>query len=90
MKKNDSDFHINPSTDADWLQASGKFPEKITINGLEYNSSNLSEKTKKLALIYMNDRSILNQFKELLALAELGLNTISKEVQESIDESASP
>ena len=85
MESQECTFHINPSTDADWSKASERLPEKITINGKEYKSSDLPEETKKLALIYMNDSSIVNQFKELLALAELGLSTISKEVQESLE-----
>lgn len=86
MKKKDSTFHINPSTEAGWLKASKQLPDKITINGSEYDTSNLSEETKKLVLIYINDSSILGQFKELIALAELGLSSISKEIQDSIKE----
>ena len=85
MENKESTFHINPSTDADWSKASEQLPEKITINGKEYKTSHLPEDTKKLALIYINDSSIINQFKELIALAELGLSTISKEVQESLE-----
>jgi len=85
MENKESTFHINPSTDADWSKASEQLPEKVTINGKEYKTSDLPEETKKLALIYMNDSSIINQFKELIALAELGLSTISKGVQESLE-----
>jgi hypothetical protein len=86
VKKKDSTFHINPGTEAEWTEATKQLPEKITINGEEYDTSDLPEKTKKLALIYMNDSSILSQFKELIALAELGLSSIIKEIQDSINE----
>lgn len=88
MENKESSFHINPNTDADWSKATKQLPEKITINGKDYKSADLPEDTKKLALIYMNDSSLLNQFKELLALAELGLSTISKEVQESLEKNS--
>ena len=86
MSKQDSGFHINPETDDSWNQASKGLPKKITINGEQYASSKLSEKTKKLVLIYLNDKQIIGQFKELIALAELGLNVVSKEVEESLNE----
>ena len=85
MEPEENTFHINPITDADWSKASKKLPETLIINGTEYKTLELSDKTKKLALIYINDSSIISQFKELLALAELGLSTISKEVQESLE-----
>ena len=86
MTAKSSEFHINPDTEDTWSEASKTLPKKISINGKEYTSSKLSDKTKKLALIYFNDRQIVGQFKELVALAELGLNAVSKEVQESLDQ----
>ena len=88
MEQEESSFHINPNTEANWSEASKKLPKTLIVNGTEYKTSELSETTKKLALIYINDSSIVSQFKELLALAELGLATISKEVQESIEKSS--
>lgn len=88
MEQEESSFHINPNTEENWSEASKKLPKKLIINGTEYKTADLSDKTKKLALIYINDSSIVGQFKELLALAELGLATISKEVQESIEKSS--
>tara|TARA_B000000565_G_C23472812_1_gene256610 strand:- start:69 stop:398 length:330 start_codon:yes stop_codon:yes gene_type:complete len=84
MSTQGSDFHINPDTETTWNEASKTLPEKILINGQEHKTSELSEKTKKLALIYLNDRQIIGQFKELIALAELGLNAVNKEVQDSL------
>ena len=88
MEQEESTFHINPNTEDSWSEASKKLPKTLIINETEYKTSELSDKTKKLALIYINDSSIVNQFKELLALAELGLSTISKEVQETIEENS--
>ena len=88
MEQDESTFHINPNTEDSWSEASKKLPKTLIINGTEYKTSELSDKTKKLALIYINDSSIVSQFKELLALAELGLSTISKEVQETIEENS--
>ena len=88
MEQEESTFHINPNTEDSWSEASKKLPKTLIINGTEYKTSGLSDKTKKLALIYINDSSIVSQFKELLALAELGLSTISKEVQETIEENS--
>jgi hypothetical protein len=89
MRDKASEFHINPDTDTSWDEASKTLPNKISINGKEYTTKALSEKTKKLALIYFNDRQIISQFKELVALAELGLNAVSKEVQESLNQDSS-
>ena len=88
MEQEESTFHINPNTEGSWSEASKKLPKTLIINGTKYKTSELSDKTKKLALIYINDSSIVSQFKELLALAELGLSTISKEVQETIEENS--
>ena len=85
MEQEESIFHINPNNEANWSEASKNLPKKLIINGVEYKTSELPEKTKKLALIYINDNSIVSQYKELLALAELGLSTISKEIQDSIE-----
>ncbi|OUV13808.1 MAG: hypothetical protein CBC46_06695 [Verrucomicrobiaceae bacterium TMED86] len=77
-------FHINPVTDDNWRQAAKDLPEKITINGKEYKTKSLSENTKKLVMIYMSDTQIFRQFKELMALAELGLSAVNSEIEESI------
>lgn len=77
-------FHINPVTDDTWKEAAKELPEEILINGKKYKTKTLSENTKKLIMIYMSDTQIFRQFKELMALAELGLSAINSEIEESI------
>jgi hypothetical protein len=79
-----NNFHINPITDDTWKKAAKDLPEEILINGKKYKTKNLPENTKKLVMIYMSDTQIFRQFKELMALAELGLSAINSEIEESI------
>ena len=84
-----NNFHINPITDDSWKEAAKELPKEITINGKKYKTNSLSENTKKLVMIYMSDAQIFRQFKEIMALAELGISAIHSEIEESIKENAS-
>ena len=79
-----SPLHINPTNDDAWKQASSSLPETIKIAGKQYTTEGLSDKTKKLAIIFLHDKQLIGQFKELIALAELGLNAIQSEVEQSL------
>lgn len=84
-----NNFHINPLTDDSWEEAAKDLPDEITINGKSYKTNSLSENTKKLVMIYISDTQILRQFKELTALAELGLSAIDAEIEQSIKDHSS-
>ena len=84
-----NNFHINPLADDTWKEAAKDLPEEILINGKKYKTNTLPEDTKKLVMIYMNDTQIFRQFKELMALAELGLSAINSEIEESIKNNTS-
>ena len=84
-----NNFHINPLTDDTWKEAAKDLPEEILINGKKYKTKTLPEDTKKLVMIYMSDTQIFRQFKELMALAELGLSAINSEIEESIKNNTS-
>lgn len=79
-----NNFHINPVTDENWKEAAQDLPKEITINGKKYKTSSMSENTKKLVMIYISDSQIFRQFKEIMALAELGLSAIHSKIEESI------
>ncbi|CAK27523.1 Hypothetical protein SynRCC307_0620 [Synechococcus sp. RCC307] len=85
-KAQNSAFGIAVNSDSSHLlaQAASSLPETVTISGTEYKTEELSNQTKQLVLIYLADQKILGQQKELLALAELGLKTLVKEIESSI------
>ncbi len=82
-KANDGNFHINESNEESWLKTASQLPKTININGQETETELLSDKKKKLLAIYINDSNLVGQFKELLALAELGLKSIESEISSS-------
>ena len=56
-------------------------PDNVTIAGKVYKSEELDEECRKLISIYQTDAVLIGQFRELVALAELGLKRIEQEVQ---------
>lgn len=67
-----------------WDQAAGQLPETITINSIQYKTSDLSSSVKKLLAIYLADVRIVGQQKEMLALAELGLRALASEIESKV------
>ena len=59
-------------------------PEKLTINGKEFETADLSENVRKLLVIYLSDLRIVGQQKEMLALAELGLKALAGEIEKNL------
>lgn len=79
-----SGIEINTAADANWAQAADGLPEKVTINGKEFNTDNLSGSARKLLAIYLADLRIVSQQKEMLALAELGLKALVGEIEKNL------
>ncbi len=76
----DSDIKINEQETETWDRVADQLPEEINIRGEIIKSSDLSGRARKLLVIYLTDIRLIGQQKELLALAELGLKTIEKEI----------
>ena len=76
----DSDIKINEQETATWARVADQLPEEINIQGEIIKSSDLSGRARKLLVIYLTDIRIIGQQKELLALAELGLKALEKEI----------
>ncbi len=76
----DSDIKINEQETETWARVADQLPEEINIRGEIIKSSDLSGRARKLLVIYLTDIRLIGQQKELLALAELGLKTIEKEI----------
>jgi len=76
----DSDIKINEQETETWARVADQLPEEINIRGETIKSSDLSGRARKLLVIYLTDIRLIGQQKELLALAELGLKTIEKEI----------
>lgn len=82
-----SGIEINTAVDAQWAQVADTLPEQVSINGKEYKSADLSGSARKLLAIYLADRKIVGQQKELLALAELGLKSLLAELERNLPNS---
>ena len=80
----DSGIEINTAADGNWAQIADNLPETITINGKAYKTLELSGNTRKLLAIYLSDLRIFGQQKEMLALAELGLKSLAKEIEKNL------
>ena len=76
----DSDIKINEQETETWARVADQLPEEINIRGEIIKSSDLSGRARKLLVIYLTDIRLIGQQKELLALAELGLKTLEKEI----------
>ena len=76
----DSDIKINEQETETWARVADQLPEEINIRGEIIKSSDLSGKARKLLVIYLTDIRLIGQQKELLALAELGLKALEKEI----------
>ena len=85
-KAQNSVFGIAVNSDSSQVldQAASSLPATVTISGIDYKTEELSNQTKQLVMIYLADQRILGQQKELLALAELGLKALVKEIEASI------
>ena len=66
--------------DAHWAEAILSLPERLEIRDTSYQISELSDECKKLVAIYIEDRKIISQHQELLALSRLGLATIEARI----------
>ena len=77
-------IEINTAADANWAQVADSLPEKVTINGKDYKTDDLSGSARKLLVIYLSDLRIVGQQKEMLALAELGLKALASEIQKNL------
>ena len=80
----DSGIEINTEADASWAQLADALPETITINGKAYKTADLNGNVRKLLAIYLSDLRIFGQQKEMLALAELGLKSLAKEIEKNL------
>lgn len=80
-KKNSSqNIEITMEADAHWAEAILSLPERLEIRDTSYQISELSDECKKLVAIYIEDRKIISQHQELLALSRLGLATIEARI----------
>ena len=79
-------IEINSEAEPGWALAADALPETITINGKEYKSADLNGTARKLLAIYLSDTRIVSQQRELLALAELGLKALAKEIENNLPE----
>ena len=77
-------IEINTAADANWAQVADSLPEKVTINGKEFKTADLSQNARKLLVIYLSDLRIVGQQKEMLALAELGLKALAGEIEKNL------
>ena len=77
-------IEINTEADASWAQLADALPETITINGKAYKTADLNGNVRKLLAIYLSDLRIFGQQKEMLALAELGLKSLVKEIENNL------
>ena len=80
----DSGIEINTAADANWAQIADNLPETVTINGKPYKTADLNGNARKLLAIYLSDLRIFGQQKEMLALAELGLKSLVKEIENNL------
>ena len=79
-----SGIEINTAAEPAWTNMAQSLPEELTINGKEYKTADLSDKTKKLLVIYLSDLRIFGEQKEMLALAELGLKALASQIAGSL------
>ena len=79
-----SGFEISAAADASWAVVADGLPETVTINGVEYKSADLNDKTRKLLSIYVADQKIISNQKELVALAELGMKSLLAEIESNL------
>lgn len=77
-------IEINTAADANWAQIADNLPETVTINGKPYKTADLNGNARKLLAIYLSDLRIFGQQKEMLALAELGLKSLAKEIEKNL------
>ena len=77
-------IEINTEADSSWAQAADALPATVTINGKEYKTDDLNGTARKLLVIYLSDMRIVGQQRELLALAELGLKALVKEIESQL------
>jgi hypothetical protein len=80
IETTESDIKINESASEVWAQAADQLPAEINIQGKIYKSSDLSGRARKLLVIYLADIRLIGQQREMLALAELGLKSLEKEI----------
>ena len=81
----ESEIEIRSSTENAWAQIADRLPEQVTIKGISYECASLNGKARKLLAIYLSDNVLVAQQREMLALAELGLKSLEKEIIKSID-----
>ena len=80
-KKNSTEnVEVTMEGDAHWAQAILSLPETLEIRDTPYQISDLSDECKKLIAIYVEDKKIISQHQELLALSRLGLATIEAKI----------
>ena len=77
-------IEINTDADSSWAQVADALPETVTINGKDYTTADLNGTARKLLAIYLSDLRIVGQQRELLALAELGLKALVKEIESQL------
>ena len=77
-------IEINTEADSSWAQVADALPETVTINGRDYKTADLNGTARKLLAIYLSDLRIVGQQRELLALAELGLKALVKEIESQL------
>jgi hypothetical protein len=80
----ESDIEIKSNTENAWAQIADRLPEQVTIKGIKYECASLNGKARKLLAIYLSDNVLVAQQREMLALAELGLKYLEKEIIQSI------
>ena len=82
MPKKISTQNIEVTMEGDeyWAAAILSLPETLEIRDTPYQISDLSDECKKLIAIYVEDKKIISQHQELLALSRLGLATIEAKI----------
>ena len=71
---------VTMESDSHWAKAILSLPETLEIRDTAYQISDLSDECKKLIAIYVEDKKIISQHQELLALSRLGLATIEAKI----------
>ena len=71
---------VTMKSDSHWAEAILSLPETLEIRDTPYQISDLSDECKKLIAIYVEDKKIISQHQELLALSRLGLATIESKI----------
>lgn len=70
---------LNISHDQYWRHQADQLPDRVVVDGREWQTARLSQEARTLLAIYLADTTIVAQHKEILALAELGLTQLKQQ-----------